>query len=94
MVEKLLNWFGVCDHVYQVLPNFTTYYNNYNKSVGTYTVEFRDLFYVFHMNCQNCGTLKTETIIVEKVGADSEHKDYLDHAKSSLSLKYKIRNKF
>jgi hypothetical protein len=94
LFEKILNWFGICEHVYQVLPNFTTYYNNYTKSVGIYKVEFRDLFYIFHMNCQKCGTLKTETIKVEKVGAEAEPKEYLNHAKTSLSLKYKIRDKF
>lgn len=46
------------------------------------------------MNCQKCGTLKTETIKVEKVGAEAEPKEYLNHAKTSLSLKYKIRDKF
>jgi len=94
MVENLLNWFGVCDHSYIVESQFTSFKKDVIFSVNSTNIRMKHLYYNFHMCCNKCGNLKTHLVTIKNVAYDSDHNEFLTQAKSSLSLKYKIRNKF
>jgi Fe2+ or Zn2+ uptake regulation protein len=94
MLNKLLSWFGFCEHSYIVSSNWTGYHDIYTKKIKCGTVEFKSFHYIWHLTCFNCGKIKEVEIIVKDAGSASKHEDHLSTAKMRLSLKYRIRNKF
>lgn len=94
MVETLLNWFGVCDHSYAVASQYTTFKQDVIFRRNYTTIKMKHLYYNFHMCCYKCSNLKTQLVTIKNVSFDSNHNEFIEQAKTSLSLKYKIRNKF
>lgn len=94
MFNKFLSWFGFCEHSYIVDKGFTSFTKKYTKEYKNEIVEFKSPHYIFHLTCFNCGKAKDVEISINDVGCNCKVEDYKDTAKTRLSLKYKIRNKF